>query len=141
MHLKVLRDALLVRASNVSATHQLIVLQTIRSGLIGPYETVLAEVVALKLGELRFLQPGGYRSIAAHADGIECPLTFAPSGLPSHALFSIEPCVAQIEYPAKISRRDGLQYQVVRGRYHGEIAEQKGGGTILPPWNRTGALS
>jgi hypothetical protein len=78
MHLKVLRDALLVRPSNVSATHQPIVIQTIRSGLMGPYETVLAEVVALKLGELRFLQPGGYRSIAAHAYGIESPLVIRP---------------------------------------------------------------
>jgi hypothetical protein len=29
----------------------------------------------------------------------------------------------------------------VLDRYHGEIAKQKGSGTISPLWNRTGALS
>jgi hypothetical protein len=50
----------------------------IRSGLIGPYETILADVVALELGELRLLQPGGYRSITAHADGIGCRIVVRP---------------------------------------------------------------
>lgn len=49
-----------------------------RSGLVGPYETILADVVTFKLGELRSLQPGDYRSITAHADGIECPLGIPP---------------------------------------------------------------
>jgi hypothetical protein len=53
-------------------------LSSIRSGLIGPYETILADVVALKLGELRFLRPGGYRSVTAHADGIECFIVILP---------------------------------------------------------------
>lgn len=53
-------------------------------------------------------------------------LTLAPSAFPSYALFPTEPCVAQFEYPAKMSRRDGLQYQVILGRYHGEITRQKG---------------
>jgi hypothetical protein len=75
---EVLGDALLVGASNVAATHQFILRRTIRSGPIGPYETILADVVALELGELRLLQPGGYRSITAHADGIECLIVIGP---------------------------------------------------------------
>ena len=56
-----------------------------------------------------------------------------------YALFSTEPYVVQFE---QISAPDGLQYQVIFGRYHGESAEQKGTGTILLPlWNRTDALS
>jgi hypothetical protein len=43
-----------------------------------PYETILADVVALELGELRLLQPGGYRSITAHADGIEYLIVIRP---------------------------------------------------------------
>jgi hypothetical protein len=78
MHMEVLGNALLVRASNVAATHQVILLRTIRSGLIGPHETVLADVVALKLGELRCLRLGGYRSVTAHADGIECSIVIGP---------------------------------------------------------------
>jgi hypothetical protein len=68
---------LLIGATDVAATHQFI-LRTIRSGLIGPYETILADVVALKLGELRFLRLGGYRSVTAHADGIECSIVICP---------------------------------------------------------------
>jgi hypothetical protein len=47
--------------------------------------------------------------------------------------------------PNRISCKDvetrWLQYQVILGRYHGEVAKQKGSGTILPLWNQTGALS
>jgi hypothetical protein len=45
---------------------------------MGPYKTVLADVVALKLPELRFFHPGPERSITAHADGIECPVVIRP---------------------------------------------------------------
>ena len=75
---KVFCDALLIGATDVAATHQFILGRTIRSGLIGPYEAVLADVVALKLDELRFLRPGGYRSVTAHADGIECSIVIGP---------------------------------------------------------------
>jgi hypothetical protein len=72
------RNLLLIGATGVAATHQFILRRTIRSGLIGPSETVLADVVALKLGELRFLRLGDYRSITAHADGIERSIVIGP---------------------------------------------------------------
>jgi hypothetical protein len=78
MNGEVLGYFLFVRATDVTATHQVILRRTIRSGLIGPYVTVLADVVALELGELGFLRPGGYRSITAHADGIECSIVIGP---------------------------------------------------------------
>jgi hypothetical protein len=79
MHPEVFCDALLVRAASVAATHQVIPLRKIRSGLIGRAdETVLADVVALELGELRFLRPGRYRSVTAHADGIQCSIVIGP---------------------------------------------------------------
>ena len=78
MNGEVFCDALLIGATDVAATHQFILGRTIRSGLIGPYEAVLADVVALKLDELRFLRPGGYRSVTAHADGIECSIVIGP---------------------------------------------------------------
>jgi hypothetical protein len=34
-----------------------------------------------------------------------------------------------------------LRLTQVRSSHHGEIAKQKGSGTILPLWNQTGALS
>jgi hypothetical protein len=36
------RDPLFVRTSNIATTHQFSLLRSIRSGLIGPYETILA---------------------------------------------------------------------------------------------------
>ena len=72
------RDPLFVRTSNIATAYQFSLLRTIRSGVIGPYETILADVVAFKLGELRLLQPEDYRSITAHADGVECPLGIRP---------------------------------------------------------------
>jgi hypothetical protein len=78
MNGEVLCYFLFVRTSNVAATHQVILRRTTRSGLRGPYETVLADVVALELSEPRFLRLGGYRSETAHADGIECPVVIGP---------------------------------------------------------------
>jgi hypothetical protein len=42
------------------------------------HEAVLADVIGLRLSELRFHHLGGYRSITAHADGIECPIVIRP---------------------------------------------------------------
>jgi hypothetical protein len=72
------RNLLFIGATDVAATHQFILRRTIRSELIGPYETILADVAALELGELRFLRLGGYRSITAHADGIERSIVIGP---------------------------------------------------------------